>query len=130
MNIGENIRNHRKEKDIKAQTIYDKLGISQSTFSKMENDKYKIDIKTLKEIATELDVDISKLIGEDKISINHTNTDNGTGGSGIVVTNNHSEKLILVLENQIELLKDINIDLKKENLKLREENSLLKGNIK
>ena len=43
MNIGENIRNHRKEKDIKAQTIYDKLGISQSTFSKMENDKYKID---------------------------------------------------------------------------------------
>jgi transcriptional regulator with XRE-family HTH domain len=130
MNIGEKIRNHRKEKDIKAQTIYDKLGISQSTFSKMENDKYKIDIKTLKDIATELDVDIIKLIGEDKISINHTNTDNGSGGSGIVVTNNHSEKLILVLENQIELLKELNMDLKKENLILKEEILLLKGNKK
>jgi transcriptional regulator with XRE-family HTH domain len=124
MNIGDKLRAHRKEKDMKAQEIYDKLGISQSTYSKMENNKYKIDIKTLKEIATELGVDVVKLIGEDKISINHTNADNSSGGSGIVVTNTHSEELITSLKDQITLLKEQNLNLKeeiqslKQNLKL------------
>lgn len=54
MTIGETIRKYRKEKDLKAQVIYDKLGISQSTYSKIENNKYKMDINTLKDIATAL----------------------------------------------------------------------------
>ena len=116
MNIGETIRKHRKEKDMKAEEIYHKVGISQSTYSKIENNKYKMDINTLKDIATVLEVDIAKLIGEDKISINHTNSDNASGGSGIVVTNNHSEKLIDSLESQIELLKEQN-ELFRETIK-------------
>jgi transcriptional regulator with XRE-family HTH domain len=114
MNIGETIRKHRKEKDVKAQVIYDKLGMSQSTYSKIENNKYKMDINTLKNIATTLEIDIVKLIGEDKIAINHTNSDNGSGGSGIIVTNSYSDKLIDSLENQIALLKEQNLFYKEE----------------
>ncbi len=126
MNIGDTIREHRVKKDLKAHVIYDKLGVSQSTYSKMENNKYKMDIKTLKDIASALEIDIVKLIGEDKIAINHTNSDNGSGGSGIVVTNNHSDKLIESLENQILLLKEQN-EMFRDAIKIqKEEISILK----
>lgn len=128
MNIGETIRKHRKEKDMKAEEIYHKIGISQSTYSKIENNKYKMDINTLKDIATVLEVDIAKLIGEDKISINHTNSDNASGGSGIIVTNNnHSEKLIDSLESQIELLKEQNELFRETIINQKSEIILLKG---
>lgn len=114
MNLGENIRRIRIEKDKKQQEIYDAIGVNQSTYSKIENNKYKMDIKTLQNIASVLEVDITKLIGEDKIEINHTNNDNSSGGSGVVVTNSHSEKLINSLESQIELLKEQNVFLKEK----------------
>ena len=123
MNIGENIRRIRVEKDKKQQEIYDAIGVNQSTYSKIENNKYKMDIETLKNIANVLEVDITKLIGEEKIEINHTNNDNSSGGSGVIVTNNISEDLIATLKDQINLLK-------KNNLKLEEENQLLKNQIK
>ncbi len=121
MNIGETIREHRLKKDMKAHVVYDKLGMSQSTYSKIENNKYKMDIKTLKDIADVLDVDIVKLIGEDKIAINHTNTDNGSGDSGIILKNSHSDKLIESFENQIQLLKEQNEMLKDAVKALKEE---------
>ncbi len=86
----------------------------------MENNKYKTDINILKDIASVLEIDIVKLIGEDKIAINHTNSDNGFGGSGIVVTNNYSEKLKESLENQIVLLKEQN-EMSKETIKTQKE---------
>lgn len=119
MNIGENIRKIRKEKDKKQQEIYDAIGVNQSTYSKIENNKYKMDIDTLKSIAKVLDVDIIKLIGEDKIEINHTNNDSSSGGSGVIVTNAYSDNLIKSLLEQIELQKEIIINLKKENKDLK-----------
>ena len=122
MNLGENIRKIRKEQDKKQQEIYDAIGVNQSTYSKIENNKYKMDVETLKNIANVLEVDITKLIGEDKIEINHTNNDSSSGGSGVIVTNNHSEHLIVSLKEQIVLLNKI-------NLKLEEENTTLKATI-
>ena len=119
MNLGENIRKIRKEKDKKQQEIYDAIGVNQSTYSKIENNKYKMDINTLKNIAKVLEVDVTKLIGEEKIEINHTNNDNSSGGSGVIVTNNHAEDLITALHEQIVLLKSINENLKTENLTLK-----------
>ncbi len=121
MNIGDNIRKHRIEKDKKQQEIYEAIGVNQSTYSKIENNKYKMDIETLKNIANVLEVDITKLIGEDKIEINHTNNDNSHGGSGIIVNNNHSEDLILSLKEQIILLTKINSNLEEENAALKEQ---------
>lgn len=121
MNIGENIRKHRIEKDKKQQEIYEAIGVNQSTYSKIENNKYKMDIETLKNIANVLEVDITKLIGEDKIEINHTNNDNSIGGSGIIVNNNHSEDLIIALKEQITLLGKMNAKLEEENATLKEQ---------
>ncbi|MCZ8330347.1 MAG: helix-turn-helix transcriptional regulator [Flavobacterium sp.] len=121
MNIGDNIRKHRIEKDKKQQEIYEAIGVNQSTYSKIENNKYKMDIETLKNIANVLEVDVTKLIGEDKIEINHTNNDNSHGGSGIIVNNNHSEDLILSLKEQIILLTKINSNLEEENAALKEQ---------
>lgn len=121
MNLGENIRKIRKEKDKKQQEIYDAIGVNQSTYSKIENNKYKMDIDTLKNIAKVLEVDITKLIGEDKIEINHTNNDNSIGDSGIIVKDSHSEDLISSLKEQISLLKEVNSNLKLENKSLKEQ---------
>ena len=112
MNIGENIRKIRIEKDKKQQEIYDAIGVNQSTYSKIENNKYKMDINTLEKIAGALDVDLIKLIGEDKITITHTNNDTSSGGSGVVVTNNHTNDLVISLKEQIVLLKEQNEMLK------------------
>lgn len=120
MNVGDNIRRIRKEKDKKQQEIYDAIGVNQSTYSKIENNKYKMDIETLKNIANVLEVDITKLIGEEKIEIVHTNNDNGSGGSGVIVTNNQSEELINALKEQISLLSKINAKLEEENAQLKE----------
>jgi transcriptional regulator with XRE-family HTH domain len=121
MNIGDNIRKHRIEKDKKQQEIYEAIGVNQSTYSKIENNKYKMDIETLKNIANVLEVDITKLIGEDKIEINHTNNDSSNGGSGIIVNNNHSEDLIIALKEQITLLGKINAKLEEENQSLKDQ---------
>ncbi|MBO9582932.1 MAG: helix-turn-helix transcriptional regulator [Flavobacterium sp.] len=98
MNIGENIRKCRREKDIKAEEIFEKIGISQSTYSKIENNRCKIDIKTLNNIAKALGVDVIVLLGIERKDINYSNTDT----------------LIISLENKIELLKEQNSLLKKE----------------
>lgn len=119
MNLGGNIRRIRIEKDKKQQEIYNAIGVNQSTYSKIENNKYKMDIQTLKDIANALEVDVTKLIGEDKIEINHTNNDSGSGGSGVIVTNNHSEDLIITLKNQIILLNKVNAKLEDENEQLK-----------
>ena len=121
MNIGENIRKHRIEKDKKQQEIYEAIGVNQFTYSKIENKKYKMDIETLKNIANVLEVDITRLIGEDKIEINHTNNDSLQGDSGIIVNNNHSEDLIIALKEQITLLGKINNKLEEENQSLKDQ---------
>lgn len=130
MNLGENIRKYRIEKDKKQQEIYEAIGINQSTYSKIENNEYKMDVETLKKIANALEVDITKLIGEDKIEINHTNNDNSQGDSGIIVNNNHSEDLIVSLKEQIDLLKEQNYLNKEIINNLKQEIILLKVQIK
>lgn len=85
---------------------------------------YKIDVETLKKIATVPEIDIAKLIGENKIAIN--NNDNAKIATSIVVNNNHSEELIVSLKEQIELLKELN-QVNKEIINgLKEENTLSK----
>ncbi|WP_374174614.1 helix-turn-helix domain-containing protein [Flavobacterium tructae] len=106
MNVGENIRRCRREKDLKAEVVFEKIGVSQSTFSKIENNRCKIDVEILKNIAAVLEVDVVILMGIE--------------GRNIKVED--SDKLIKSLENQIELLKEQNLILKKENRLLKERN--------
>ncbi|AXB56116.1 helix-turn-helix domain-containing protein [Flavobacterium fluviale] len=98
MNIGENIRKCRREKDIKAEVVFEKIGVSQSTYSKIENNRCKIDIEVLVNIANALQVDVSVLLGIEKNDINTANQD----------------VVLKSLEEKIELLKEQNLLLKKE----------------
>lgn len=108
MNIGELIRKTRLTKDIKAIEIYEKLGISQSTYSKIENNKSKIDIKTLKAISSILSTDLTTLIGEDKVvKIDEVRKNEIEKDINVF-------KLIKSLETQSELLKEQNSFLKNE----------------
>lgn len=104
MNIGENIRRCRREKDIKAEQIFEKIGVSQSTYSKIENNRCKIDMVILKNIASALEVDVMILLGIEKKPLN---TD--------------VEILIKSLEDKIELLKEQNSLLKQEIFLLKKD---------
>lgn len=85
---------------------------------------YKIDVETLKKIATVPEIDLAKLIGENKIAIN--NNDNSKIATSNVVNNNHSEELLVSLKEQIELLKELN-QVNKEIINgLKEKNTLSK----
>lgn len=128
MNLGENIRKYRLQKDKKQQEIYEAIGVNQSSYSKIENNKYKIDIETLYRIANALEIDISKLIGENKIAIDHR--DNSEVGTSNVVINNHSEDLIVSLKEQINLLKEQNQMNKEIVNNLKEEITSLKDHLK
>ena len=103
---------YRRKKDIKAQVVYDKLGICQSTYSKIDNNKYKIDIHTLKNIAEILEIDVTKLLEEEELSTNRPKDDEKKVNA--IESNLHSEKLIESLQNQIKLLQEQIQYLKKE----------------
>lgn len=107
MSIGNNIRKYRIEREIKQIEMTDRLGISQSTYSKIESDRYKIDINLLKMIAAILEVDISKLL-DNQVSYNYVSSNDTL-----------SEKLILNLEERI-------CDLKKQVKLQKVENKYLK----
>ena len=124
MNIGENIRKYRLQKDKKQLEIYEAIGINQPTYSKIENNKYKINIETLVDIATVLEVDITELMGLNKIEKNHIINSNCSSG------NNHSVDLIVSLKEQINLLKEQNQINKEIINNLKEEITSLKGQLK
>jgi transcriptional regulator with XRE-family HTH domain len=109
MSIGHTIRKNRQKKDIKAVEIYEKLGISQSTYSKIENNKCKIDINTLKEIALIINVDLKILLDESKITASEKlEKRENTNSSDLNI------RLINSLENEALLLKEQNYFLKNE----------------
>jgi len=104
MSIGENIRKYRRDKDIKAEEVFEKIGVSQSTYSKIENNRCKIDIEILINIAAALQVDVLVLLRA-KQKNNYTDQD----------------VLLKSLENKIELLKEQNSLLKQEIILLKKE---------
>jgi transcriptional regulator with XRE-family HTH domain len=59
--IGKNIRKWRELKDIKQDTLAQKLGISKGALSNIENNKSDISLHRLEEIALCLNIDVMKL---------------------------------------------------------------------
>ncbi|MBL0735418.1 helix-turn-helix transcriptional regulator [Flavobacterium sp. GN10] len=98
MNIGENIRKYRREKDLKAEQIFEEIGISQSTYSKIENNRCKVDIATLIKIASVLNIDVVELLSIPKKPAKY----------------DELNLLIKTLEDKIVLLKEQNFLLKEE----------------
>ncbi|KNF06978.1 putative transcription factor [Gottschalkia purinilytica] len=67
MEVGKRIRDLRRVLDMTTYELAQKTGFSQSTISKIETGKRKIDIDTLETIAKALKVSPSKLLEEESV---------------------------------------------------------------
>lgn len=101
------------DKGYSQEYLADVIGVSQKTYSNMENDKSNISFETIKQLIEFYDIDISELDvkkfiseGKFKDSIENQKTNEEANGNPM------SEKLILQMEERIEELKIRNADLK------------------
>jgi transcriptional regulator with XRE-family HTH domain len=67
MNIGTNIKNIRELKNFSQEYVSTEIGLSQSTYSRIENGTAPVKIDTLQRIAEVLEVDLSTLISTTNI---------------------------------------------------------------
>ncbi|UXR69077.1 helix-turn-helix domain-containing protein [Staphylococcus sp. IVB6246] len=67
MNIGDNIRKIRKEKNITQSQLATSLEISQSYLSDLENNRKNLGIKTIEKIAKKLNVSVAYLTSGNKM---------------------------------------------------------------
>lgn len=98
MQIGRNLRTLRANRGYTQEKIADLLGISQTTYSKLENNEGKPDLNLIEKIASVYDVDVFEILKEDGLSF--YNRENKGGQNGLII-NNLPEKLIEQYEERI-----------------------------
>lgn len=108
LNIGQKLRKLRNEKGFSQEFLADRLNISQKTYSNMENDRTPITVEILKQLFSELEVDMIDLITDSKIIVQY-NISKDTSTFNGVVNNNFPEELVNQLKERI-------IDLKNQLL--------------
>ena len=115
-NLGLNIRKTRESRDFSQEYVAQQLGISQSTYGKIERDASNISVDRLYKIAEVLEADVTTLldIGKKNVFNNQTNQ-----GNGYVETINNDyktmveelkfayDKFIASKDEQIEFLKNL-----------------------
>ena len=84
--VGVKIKKHREERGLTQDYIANEMGITQSTYSRLEKDDKTLSVSRLVEIAKILDVSISVLFGEKASNIIHENNgDNAQSNIGTIV---------------------------------------------
>ena len=87
------IRKIREERGIKQEYIADKMGITQSSYGRLEKDDNRLTVNKLIQISAILDIAVSVLFGEKATNIIHENKgDNAQANIGTIV---QQEKSIL-----------------------------------
>lgn len=109
LNIGQKLRKLRNQKGFSQEYLADRLNISQKTYSNMENDRTSISVEILKQLSSELEVDMIDLITDSKIIVQY-NTSQDTSTFNGVVHNNYPEELVVQLKERIEDLKQQLVD--------------------
>jgi transcriptional regulator with XRE-family HTH domain len=105
--IGSKLRKLRMEKGYKQEYMADVLEVSQKTYSNMENDKSSISLDTLKKIAEEYKIDLMELISDDKVIVQHNNSNDSSTFQGGIIINHLSEELLNQMKERIEDLKKL-----------------------
>lgn len=105
--LSKRLRALRIERGFTQEHLSDLLIIPQSSYSKLENNKGKIDVKVLKKIADLYEIDLVELFKTDHI-INNNQTDSNSSN---LIFNQLSQKLIEQYENRILELKEMNLFL-------------------
>lgn len=104
--LSKRLRALRIERGFTQEYLSDLLKIPQSSYSKLENNKGKIDVKVLKKIADLYEIDLVELFKTDHIINNQTDSN-----SSNLLFNQLSQKLIEQYENRILELKEVNLFL-------------------
>ena len=101
--LGKKLRTLRAEKGYTQEKIADMLGIPQATYSNLENNKGKVDLKLLEKVASVYEIDMVELLKNE--SLIFYNQENSGGQNGLII-NQLSEKLIEQYESRILELKE------------------------
>ena len=101
--LGKKLRTLRAEKGYTQEKIADILGIPQATYSNLENNKGKVDLKLLEKVASVYEIDMVELLKNE--SLIFYNQENSGGQNGLII-NQLSEKLIEQYESRISELKE------------------------
>ncbi|MBX2974156.1 MAG: helix-turn-helix transcriptional regulator [Flavobacteriales bacterium] len=78
--IHEKIRHLREQKKLRDEDMAERLGISQSTYSRLEKGDIKMDVERLQKIADVLEVPVEDLLRSEPVVFNvHDNTGGANG---------------------------------------------------
>ncbi|MDR2811418.1 MAG: helix-turn-helix domain-containing protein [Tannerellaceae bacterium] len=106
--IGTRIRKIREEHGIKQEYIAEEMGITQSSYGRLEKDDNRLTATKLMKIAEILNVSVSILFGEKANNIIHeSNGDNAQAQIGTIVQNGD---YILSLKEEIQFLRKMLAD--------------------
>jgi transcriptional regulator with XRE-family HTH domain len=97
MKIGNKLRVFRTEKGYTQEKIADLLQISQASYSNLENNIGKVDLKTIQKISEIYEIDLVSLLNQDGVNFNQNlNTSNNDN-----IINQLTEKLIEQYETRL-----------------------------
>jgi transcriptional regulator with XRE-family HTH domain len=97
MKIGNKLRVFRTEKGYTQEKIADLLQISQASYSNLENNIGKVDLKTIQKISEIYEIDLVPLLNQDGVNFNQNlNTSNNDN-----IINQLTEKLIEQYETRL-----------------------------
>jgi transcriptional regulator with XRE-family HTH domain len=111
MEIGNKLRVLRTEKGFTQEKIADLLQMPQASYSNLENNKGKIDLKTIQKIAEIYEIQIVEILKNEKVS--HTNQNTKRGNNGVII-NQLSQKLIEQYEIRLKEKDEIIAELRKK----------------
>ena len=110
MEIGNKLRVLRTEKGFTQEKIADLLQIPQASYSNLENNKGKINLKTIQKIAEIYGIQVVEILKAEKESPTNQNPKRGNNG---VIINQLSEKLIEQYEIRLKEKDEIISELRK-----------------
>jgi transcriptional regulator with XRE-family HTH domain len=97
MKIGNKLRVFRTEKGYTQEKIADLLQISQASYSNLENNIGKVDLKTIQKISEIYEIDLISLLNQDGVNFNQNL--NNTNNDSII--NQLTDKLIEQYETRL-----------------------------
>ncbi len=110
MEIGKKLRSLRNEKGFTQEKIADLLQMPQASYSNLENNKGKIDLKTIQKIAEIYEIDVIDILKEESLAFY---IQKNKGGNNALIINQLSEKLIEQYEIRLKEKDEIIAELRK-----------------
>jgi len=111
--LGEKIRKIRRIKNLSQLDVSEKIGLTQSEISKIENEEVAISVTLLQRFSKFFDMPVEDIIHYDeKVSYNITTHEQKGGANGLVIGNSDVDDLIKMIKKQ-----NVEIEKLREELK-------------